>query len=149
MTDKPQIPGNLDFSDGFAFEIALSNHPPEVVCEQWNVSRDTYQLLDKDPIFRAVVERYTQKIAESGTTVQLRASVMLGHSLPVLHSIVHDVTADNDTRIRAIDRIASLAGEKNNTSDGNAPTLTISLDMGNGAEVKEINPNMPALELNG
>jgi hypothetical protein len=142
-------PAQLSFSEGFAFDIACGTHTPEQVCERWDIKLEYYEWLRTDELFRKAVEAYTDKIKRDGVSVQLKASIMLEHCLPVYFDIAKDATIDPDTRLRAVEKISGLAGAKNQTSD--VPQgFTMNISLGNAQlDAQDVNEKITTIDLVG
>lgn len=129
-------PEILHFNESVAYEIATGVRPPAEVASSYDLTIEQLDELLLDPIFRKAVEAYKDVIQEKGVTVQLRAQIYLEHTLKVCYEIARDPTVDADTRLRAIDKLAMLSGDKNAQAalnPGGAPVVQMFLG-GEGPE---------------
>ncbi len=117
MTDKSKILVE-EFTQAFAFEIAMDKEKPSVVAERHGLTREQWDFLREHPPFTEAVAAHHRAIQESGVTFELRAKIAAEDSISVVHEIAHSADVGENTRLAACQTLAKWGGLEKKPGDG-------------------------------
>lgn len=129
---NPAFPTELGFPPGLPVELALGLNPPRDVCAGYGVTREDFEALAANPIFRAQYGHYVEMRTEPDGMFRLQATLMSTKALDEQYKMMIDKEAPWAIRLKASENIiqyANLLPKK--AEDQLGEKFSINIDFGN------------------
>ena len=92
---NPVNPGNpaaLGYPATLPVEVAMRSAPIEAICRAYNLSRDEWDILRRDPLFVSDVKAAVVMLREEGMSFKLKARLQSEELLKKSWHMIHDET---------------------------------------------------------
>lgn len=125
-------PAALNWPPTLPVELALRQHPPQVICQAYGIDQQAWDILRFDPLFREEVRAATEALRKDGmkfkTKARLQAEELLKTSWALIHAPDEKVPpAVKADLIKFTIRAAGLDGSKDQVAATNTNALQINL----------------------
>jgi len=128
---NPLFPTELGFPPGLPVELALGLNSPKDICLGHGVSRDEFEALAENPIFKAQFNHFMEMRTEPDGMFRLQATLMSTKALDEQYKMMIDKEAPWAIRLKASENIiqyANLLPKK--VEDQGSEKFSINIDFG-------------------
>lgn len=132
-----------DLKASIAAELAAELSEPEDIRKRYGLTIAQWNKLKSNPMFKGMVldalKTFRGPLA-AGARITKKAEIMLEDSMVDLYTIIKNDQTPSDSRIKAINQLAELAGRGKGVAgaDPNAPKVagfTLNINVGDGKNV--------------
>ena len=128
----PKDPSTISYAPTLPIEVVLKTAPIKKICEAYSLSREEWEELRADPVFRADVARVMAEVQKEGVSFKMKARLQSEQLLQSAWNIVHDTTGAvppsvKADMIKAIWRVAGLEPTKGEGVASTANTFQIAI----------------------
>lgn len=130
---NPDNPATLGYPATLPIEIAMRNSSVEAVCRAYHLSREDWETLRKDPLFKADVQAAVKMLREEGMSFKLKARLQAEALLKTSWSIIQDSTMPANVRadlLKFTVRCAGLEHKPAGENGGLSNSLQIQINLG-------------------
>lgn len=132
-----------DLKASIAAELAAELCGPEDIRKRYGLTVGQWANLKRNPMFRAMVAEAIKTFRgplAAGQRITKKAEILLEDSMPVLYGIIHDTAVPSDSRIKAVNQLAELAGRGKGAAAQDAGReapkgFTLNINIGDGKNV--------------
>jgi hypothetical protein len=139
-----------DLKASIAAELASELSTPQDIQKRYGFSASQWKALRANPMFRGMVAEALKTFRgplAAGQRITKKAEILLEDSMPVLYQIIHDGSTPSDSRIKAMNQLAELAGRgKKDTQDAGpkTPAFTLNINVGNDKPITIVANEQPS-----
>lgn len=128
----PFDPSSLGFPVMLPVELALRDYPVREICEGYEIDRDAFERICKNPVFQKAYEDAVKMLQIEGMSYRLKARMQAEELLKTSWEMIHDKLTPAAVRADLIKHTAKVAGlePKEQSGSGSATPLQINILMG-------------------
>lgn len=129
---NPQFPADLGFPPGLPVELAMGLNTPRNICEGYDVTREDFEALAENPIFKAQFNHFVEMRTEPDGMFRLQATLFSTKALDEQYKMMINTEAPWAIRLKASENIIEYANLLPKKADANGVVpFSINIDFGN------------------
>jgi hypothetical protein len=125
---NPQFPTELGFPPGLPVELAMGLNTPRSICTGYGVTKDDFEALADNPIFKAQFNHYMEMRTEPDGMFRLQAVLMSTKALDEQYKMMIDKEAPWAIRLKASENIIEYANLLPKKVDAGVVPFSINID---------------------
>lgn len=135
VTINPDNPADIGYPPTLPIELALKVASVKDICAAYDISREDWEVLRNDPVFKADLASAVEMVRKEGMSFKLKARLQAEELLKTSWKMIHAPSDEVPPSVKAdllkfTVRCAGLEADAKASAGGNQNNLQININLG-------------------